>query len=186
MERILGFMESTEQQIESIDLNLYEVDLPNVLDVRECLMAELGDSESGNFCEDHSKVNVERTAMRKSIFDIKWIQTLSEQIAANNGDRGDFGNVLIVTEALFWIISENEKENVIRRLSKYFKGATLVFDTRPNAQFMKENEGTMFQTEIQCALLNQEQIRNNVPLLPRIACGVISKETFYVTKIKYL
>merc|ERR1719356_1637388 len=95
-------------------------------------MEELGDKESGNFVEAHSKINVQRRSIRKSIFDIKWIQTLSETIRAQNGDRDDFENVIIVTEALFWII--------------------------------KENEGKMFETQIQCALLNQEQIRNNVPV----------------------
>eukprot|EP00484_Ammonia_sp_Unknown_P022816 CAMPEP_0197032038 /NCGR_PEP_ID=MMETSP1384-20130603/10816_1 /TAXON_ID=29189 /ORGANISM="Ammonia sp." /LENGTH=142 /DNA_ID=CAMNT_0042461633 /DNA_START=98 /DNA_END=522 /DNA_ORIENTATION=+ len=47
MERILNFMQTTEQSIRATDLFLYELDLPNVLDVRECLMTELGGVDSG-------------------------------------------------------------------------------------------------------------------------------------------
>eukprot|EP01083_Nonionella_stella_P184359 669043_1 len=184
VERILSFMQNTEQTIKDINLNLYEIDLPNVLDVRDCLMQEFADH--GNFAEDHSKIKIQRTSLRKSVFDTKWISNLSKDIKQKNANREDFSNVIIVTEAFFWLISDSEMENLIRRLSRHFKGATLVFDTKASTKFMRENQGNMFQIQNQCGLLKEVQVRKNVPMFPRFVCNLMSRGTFYVTQLKYL
>eukprot|EP01084_Bolivina_argentea_P054857 100581_1 len=99
IERILNFMQTTQQPINEINLHLYEMDLPNVLDVRNCIMNEF--SGYGNFAEDHSKINIHRHSLRKSIFDRKWIENLYHDIRSKNIMENDFSNVIIVTEAFF-------------------------------------------------------------------------------------
>ena len=185
LERILGFMHQNGQEIDNAyDIYLYEMDLPNVLDVRECIMTEF--SGKGNFCEDHSKINIQRISMRKSIFDRKWIQKLKENIVQNNRLGADLSNVMIISEAVFCSIKPDEMENVIMRLSKEFQGATLVFDFKAEKKFLNENDNKIFKVENQCSLLNEAQVRKNVPMFPRLFCSIVSREAFYVTKLRFL
>merc|ERR1712129_73533 len=150
----------------------------------------MGDSElnggKGNFAEDHSGItSIQRNSWRSSIFDRKWIESMANDVKQKNTNN-DFGNVIIITEALFWCISQIEIESLIGRLGKYFCGATFVFDMKASKEFMTENEGKMFEIGRQCMLLNESQVRKNVPLLPRLACKVMSRDTFTVNQIKYL
>ena len=118
----------------------YEIDLNNVIDLRQKLIKQNKIDtliyEHNNNHGEHHKNKVYRKMYRYSVHDINWFSAIKNDIISNHkqqtgkeiNNKNVFRNVCIVSEALFLFMKKHEMKELIENCCNTFNGAHFIFD----------------------------------------------------------
>ena len=161
-------------------LNSYELDVSEVIDIREKLIQCNMISNLNDGLLKHSNyISMKRNFLRKSLYDSLWMKSLSDEI--------DSSKLIIICETSMNSLPPYSMESLLTRLKTYFPNAIFLFDT--SLEFTLGEDKNKWDKKVsilqQLSLHKFEQVLQTIPLWYKILCKRRLNDFYNVNVVRF-